>query len=71
MMNFLYKLSAILLGISLALIVIPFLIALVFPNRSFMQIGFIFPMLGIIMALFTGLFAGIISLIDSLTKKFR
>ncbi|PZL77501.1 hypothetical protein CI088_01490 [Enterococcus plantarum] len=70
-MKFLYKLSVILLGISVALIILPIIIALLFPNSTFMQVGFIFPMLGIIMALLTGLFVIIVSLIDwFINKKF-
>lgn len=63
-MKFLYKLSMILSGISAALIIVPLIIALIFPNSEFMKVGYIFPMMGIMMAPFIILFVIIILLIN-------
>ena len=53
-MNTLKKLAMVLVGIDLFIIVIPFIFALLFPNSLFMEIGFIFPVFGFIMAPFIG-----------------
>lgn len=46
-MKILFRMSCILLGLNLVTIIVPFMIAFIFPNSEFMQVGWIFPFLGL------------------------
>lgn len=67
-MDALRKITMVLVGIDLSIIVIPFIFALLFPTSSFMEIGFIFPVLGFIMAPFIGGLFLITFLFDNIHK---